>query len=310
AAAGIAAVAVLLHGALTMNRLGLLVLLTVAGLAHAWKLLSSCRGSCGFRAPVPAYTPTNYYYSNVYDYGLTRIVGGSNAREASWPWMVSIQHPYAQGNKHWCGGSLISSDWVLTAAHCFDKIDLVYVVIGATQLSRPGPGAVARTINKVVIHRDYKRIDFRYDIALMQLNQPVQCSSYIQLACVATPTLKVSELSNCWIAGWGQTTKRCEFQERFLGKTDNLQEAKVRLIDVQLCNSTDWYAGEIHPYNLCAGYPEGNIDACKVGACHEPLSPQQHQQPRHLPPNTAHGLLIRACCEPGLMGTDLGNSQV
>ncbi|XP_032909631.1 acrosin-like [Catharus ustulatus] len=241
-----------------MNRLGLLVLLTMAGLAHG--IQYPCGGSCGFRAPVSAYTPTNYYYSNVYDYGLTRIVGGSNAREASWPWMVSIQIAYAQGNQHWCGGSLITSDWVLTAAHCFDKISnlsMVYVMIGATQLSRPGPGAVARTINKVVIHRDYKRIDFRYDIALMQLNQPVQCSSYIQLACVATPTLKVSELSNCWIAGWGQTTKRSA------GKTGHLQEAKVRLIDVQLCNSTDWYAGDIHPYNLCAGYPEGNIDACK-----------------------------------------------
>ncbi|NXM86237.1 ACRO protein, partial [Oenanthe oenanthe] len=195
-----------------------------------------------------------------YDYGLTRIVGGAGSKPGAWPWIVSLQHPWAPDLGHFCGGSLISTQWVLTAAHCFDdynNITKMYVVIGATQLTQPGRDARMRSVRQVLIHPYYNPADMSYDIALMELDRPVQCSPYIQLACVPDITLKVSELRNCWIAGWGGTTARAQ------DSSDLLQEAKVQLIDVQLCNSSRWYSGEIHTHNLCAGYPQGKIDTCQ-----------------------------------------------
>ncbi|NWT13292.1 ACRO protein, partial [Vireo altiloquus] len=195
-----------------------------------------------------------------YDYGATRIVGGTGAADASWPWIVSIQHPAVPDLGHWCGGSLVTTKWVLTAAHCFDlfnNVSMMYVVLGATQLTRPGPGAVVRNIRQVLYHPYYDRKDYSYDIAMLELDQPVQCSPYIQLACVADPTLIVSDLRNCWIAGWGAVTARAQHS------SDRLQEAKVQLIDTQLCNSSSWYGGKVHTHNLCAGYPHGTIDSCQ-----------------------------------------------
>ena len=59
-----------------------------------------------------------------------------------------------------------------------------------------------------------------------------------------------------------------------------LQEAKVRLMDVQLFNSSRWYGGALHPQELCAGYPRGGIDTCQVRAW-----ARGHRDPRA--PNTA-----------------------
>lgn len=44
-----------------------------------------------------------------------RVAGGNDAEKKAWPWIVSLHDPTC----HLCGGTVISSEWVLSAAHCF-----------------------------------------------------------------------------------------------------------------------------------------------------------------------------------------------
>uniref|UniRef100_A0A8D0EW20 Peptidase S1 domain-containing protein n=1 Tax=Strix occidentalis caurina TaxID=311401 RepID=A0A8D0EW20_STROC len=210
--------------------------------------------------PEPATLGTCGLRPMAVDDGTSRMVGGTDAQTGAWPWIVSIQDLWAAGTRHVCGGSLISPQWVLTAAHCFIKarhITMWRVVVGATHLTQLGPEAQVRTIKRLLVHEDYRNIPHINDIALLELDQPVQCSNSIQLACVPDASLKVSELTTCYISGWVSTTARAE------GPTDVLQESKVHLIDLNICNSSRWYLGAVHPHNLCAGYPQGGIDTCQ-----------------------------------------------
>ncbi|NWJ02850.1 ACRO protein, partial [Crypturellus undulatus] len=140
-----------------------------------------------------------YYYGS-------RVVGGWNAQPGSWPWIVSIQVPWNKRSRHICGGSLITSQWVLTAAHCFlnaSNLEKWHIIAGSSRVLKPDPGAQVINIKRVVIHEHYDNNTQRNDIALMQLEHPVQCDHYVHMACLPDNSLQVQGLSPCYIGGWG-----------------------------------------------------------------------------------------------------------
>ncbi|XP_054844503.1 acrosin-like [Eublepharis macularius] len=208
-----------------------------------------CSGVCGRRPLAPSHG------------GSIRVIGGTNALPGTWPWMVSIQIPTRNGYRHVCGGSLISPRWVLTAAHCFLQkkfLEHWKLVIGATQLSQPGPDVLERTIKNLVEHEQYQQRRSLNDVALMELNEPVNCTDYTQPACLPDSDVDISTLTHCYVSGWGVTDVTRPSQT-----ADVMQEAKVNLIPLDVCNSSDWYNTQIHYNNLCAGYEEGGIDSCQ-----------------------------------------------
>lgn len=88
------------------------------------------------------------------------------------------------------------------------------VVIGATDLTRPGPETQVRHIKRLLLHEGYSNVTYRNDVALLELDQPVRCGYYVQLACVPDASLRVAQLRTCYVSGWGATTARGEFPRR------------------------------------------------------------------------------------------------
>ncbi|XP_062485199.1 acrosin-like isoform X3 [Pezoporus occidentalis] len=136
-------------------------------------------------------------------------------------------------------------------------IQMWFVLLGATRLTRLGPEAQVRKIRKLIAHPYYSKVTEENDIALLELDRPLQCNDYIQLICVPDMSIRVSQLTDCYISGWGSR------KAKSASSATVLQEAKVHLINVNTCNSSEWYQGDIHTHNLCAGYPEGGTDSCQ-----------------------------------------------
>ncbi|XP_038610616.1 serine protease 27-like [Tachyglossus aculeatus] len=195
---------------------------------------------------------------------LNRMVGGEDAEEQEWPWQVSIQ----RNGSHFCGGSLITEQWVMTAAHCFSNssdTSQYQVLLGARQLVNPGPHAVYAKVMKVESNPQYSGMASSADVALVKLDAPVTFNDHIMPVCVPDLGVDFQAGMKCWVTGWGSPS-----EQDHLPNPRILQKLEVPIIDTQKCNvlySKDPEKGllpkTIKDDMLCAGYAEGKKDACK-----------------------------------------------
>ncbi|KAM9211209.1 serine protease 27-like [Dugong dugon] len=195
---------------------------------------------------------------------LNRMVGGEDAQDGEWPWQVSIQ----RNGSHFCGGSLITARWVLSAAHCFpntSEMSLYRVLLGARQLVKPGRHAVYAQVKRVESNPLYQGMASSADVALVELEEAVTFTDYIIPVCLPDPSVVFKAGMNCSMTGWGSPSE----QDR-LPNPRVLQKLAVPIIDTQKCNllyskdkDSDFQPQTIKDDMLCAGFAEGKKDACK-----------------------------------------------
>ncbi|KAB0404656.1 hypothetical protein E2I00_017569 [Balaenoptera physalus] len=180
-----------------------------------------------------------------------RVVGGCVAIPHSWPWQVSLRKRFPSRN-HFCGGTLISPEWVLTAAHCLDSFSgpaSYKVVLGAHQET-----AVEDSVQEIQVAKLFPG-PTRADIALLKLSSPAIITEKVIPACLPSPNYVVADRTVCYITGWGET-------QGTYG-AGLLKEARLPVIENKVCNRYEYLNERVRPTELCAGHLAGGADSCQ-----------------------------------------------
>ncbi|KAG7273922.1 hypothetical protein CRUP_011058 [Coryphaenoides rupestris] len=153
-----------------------------------------CRSDCGLPAPVRKVASSS---------DLDRIVGGVNSVEGEWPWQVGMLF----SGSLYCGASVLSADWLISAAHCFSKERLSDPRSWRAHLGMLAHGGARHVaeIQHIVVHEYYDPGTLDYDVALLRLRRPWPASlaPLVQPVCLPTPSHTLTPQHPCWVTGWG-----------------------------------------------------------------------------------------------------------
>merc|ERR1712212_77730 len=130
-----------------------------------------------------------------------RIVGGFEAAHHEWPWQVAL----FVDDAWFCGGSLISDEWVMTAAHCADGAGYFDVMAGAHNVRESSePNRVEVTSYNGWTHPNWNSNDLSGDLALVELPSPLPMNDYISTSCLPAAGETPAVGSLVTVTGWGE----------------------------------------------------------------------------------------------------------
>lgn len=199
----------------------------------------------------------------------SKIINGQPANQSAWPWMVS----YGPKRIHICGGTLITPEYILTAAHCLystdddddnNPIDIstIEIRIGLTDLNNVTDENLF-SIRKIILHRDFNSNTYKNDIALIRLDRSVIQSDTIQMLCLPRFTSYLYPPVNSTVIaiGWGHTIDPLINPDSLT--PTNLQQTTLPVLPII---NNQCYQQEIDSpdQQFCAGYENGLSDTCQA----------------------------------------------
>ena len=180
-----------------------------------------------------------------------RIVGGSFVPAGTYPWLATLRYD----TSYFCGGSLITPEYVLTAAHCIDDGLLDEVIIGALKLRSSTNGGQAmphyRAVMSATLHPDFDASSVDNDFALIRLKRRVDVEP-VTIDQTNSSETYVDGKANLWTIGFGTTSSGGE-------KSTRLKHVELKYVSTSNCNTP--YNGAILASMMCAADP--GEDSCQ-----------------------------------------------
>jgi secreted trypsin-like serine protease len=188
-----------------------------------------------------------------------KIVDGKIAPAGAYPWQVSLDVSWIADpvSAHFCGGTVYSATWVVTAAHCVQGTAAkdILVTAGTNKLG----GGVRVNVSRVIVRSDYKPGNQDNDLALIELLSPLplgQNIAALPLLSAAAEDTALKKGAPLVVTGWGATVQG--------GSTvRDLRYVEIPFVERTECNRPLAYDGAVTDNMICAGAMAGGMDSCQ-----------------------------------------------
>lgn len=204
-------------------------------------------------------SPRTSTKNSAFDFGgAGRVVGGGEAEQNSAPWIISLQWGTIRPS-HFCGGALVASNWILTAAHCtgaYQDFGISTVASGLHNLNTFFGHEQIRPVdlNQIWAHEDWSGFVGPHDVSLILVAQPFV--SDFSVRPIALPSANAVPSGNVRIHGWGSTSTG--FIPVF---PTNLQTVEKPIVPVATCSP--FFDGiVVDENNVCTGPLTGGAGGC------------------------------------------------
>ncbi|XP_022223549.1 chymotrypsin-2 [Drosophila obscura] len=187
---------------------------------------------------------------------IGRVVNGTDSSIESYPFVISLRGP---SGSHSCGGSIVSQQFVVTAAHCTAgrTSNQLSVQYGVTNINSTGPNVVG--VKKIIQHELYSPANnYANDISLIMVQEPFVFDGVtvaaVKLPGLAFATPQTDSGGDGVLIGWGLNATGGVIQT-------TLQEVDLKIYSDKECS--DRHNGATDPrYHICGGVDEGGMGQC------------------------------------------------